>query len=308
MRKRIYSSLVIVLAVILITQPTLALARAVLADSTDSRKPAAAAPRNNPAPSASSPGPGRLPALKRINGQIAKVTGESTTLLPDGRLLRIGGMGADGPQTGAIFTDARTGEAFQAVGTISRPRSWHTTTLLPNGNVLLVGGLDPAGQPVDPPEIFNVETLAFEMVSDSGLAQPAHHSATLLTESPGLVAGGRDGAGNPLDTAELWDYRTRVAERLEARLKTPRYDHAAALLAAGQVVLWQGAGRRGTKIQTGELFDPQTRSFAFVEAYPEADDGPVRLAGSLPRDGAKGVAVEAVVALRFSARVKMDTV
>src|SRR5262249_47737809 len=291
MRKRIYSSLVIVLAVILITQPTLALARAVLADSTDSRKPAAAAPRNNPAPSASSPGPGRLPALKRINGQIAKVTGESTTLLPDGRLLRIGGMGADGPQTGAIFTDARTGEAFQAVGTISRPRSWHTATLLPNGNVLLVGGLDPAGQPVDPPEIFNVDTLAFELITDSGLSPGSHHTATLLTEGVVLIAGGKDAEANPLDTAELWNYRTRTTAAVPAHLITPRSDHTAALLPNGQVALWQGAGRRGSRLQTGELFDPASRTFAFIETYPDPDDGPCRLLASLPLAAAPAVPV-----------------
>src|SRR5947209_4771228 len=73
------------------------------------------------------------------------VTGQSSTLLPDGRWLVVGGIGAAGPQARVAVGEAGV-EASKALSTrLERPRGWHTATVLPTGSVLIFGGLDAAG-------------------------------------------------------------------------------------------------------------------------------------------------------------------
>src|SRR5687768_2541436 len=77
-------------------------------------------------------------------------TGQSATLLPDGRWLFIGGTQSNAP-TGAIYTsDAASSAGSSAKPTKSRgslihPRQSHTATVLPDGTVLIVGGIGANG-------------------------------------------------------------------------------------------------------------------------------------------------------------------
>jgi hypothetical protein len=67
--------------------------------------------------------------------------GISSTLLPDGSRLLIGGDSSGGPSVTAAIWDPASG-GLSAVGSLNHARSWHTATLLPDGTVLVFGGFD----------------------------------------------------------------------------------------------------------------------------------------------------------------------
>ena len=67
------------------------------------------------------------------------------TLLPDGRVLAVGGLE---PQDGGDYTIHSTTEIFDPVSNtwslgpeLSHPRASHSATLMPGGSVLIVGGI-----------------------------------------------------------------------------------------------------------------------------------------------------------------------
>lgn len=69
--------------------------------------------------------------------------GHTATLLPDGRVLVLGGCcGGDGSTAGLaeIWNPARG--TFERTGALEQPREHHTVTLLPDGRVLVAGGED----------------------------------------------------------------------------------------------------------------------------------------------------------------------
>jgi hypothetical protein len=68
-------------------------------------------------------------------------SGQSSTLLPDGRLLVIGGQGPSGPLATAGIKDAQTASITQVSGQLQYARAWHTATLLPDGTILVLGGV-----------------------------------------------------------------------------------------------------------------------------------------------------------------------
>ena len=68
----------------------------------------------------------------------------TATLLPDGRVLVVGGLTIRDPEgyvglASAEVWDPAT-ETFSPTGSLSVARAWHTATALPDGRVLVVGG------------------------------------------------------------------------------------------------------------------------------------------------------------------------
>ncbi len=136
----------------------------------------------------------------------------TATLLPDGRVLIVGGTG---PGTSFLATaelfDPTTG-TFTPTGSMSVPRESATATLLMDGRVLITGGH--AGRHADikiysSAEVFDPATGRFARVGDMSI--PRHkHEAVLLKDGGVLVVGGsdeRDDAGL-YNSAELFDPRT----------------------------------------------------------------------------------------------------
>ncbi len=73
-------------------------------------------------------------------GGMAEAREEHTaTLLPDGRVLIVGGNSVTDTLTSAEIYDPLTG-SFAVTGSMGTPRSTHTATLLPDGTVLVAGG------------------------------------------------------------------------------------------------------------------------------------------------------------------------
>src|SRR5438445_13878652 len=63
------------------------------------------------------------------------VTGQSTTRLPDGRWLLLGGKSAAGTTRDAAIADPTTGTLIRLDGLMTIPRAGHTATGIPDGTL-----------------------------------------------------------------------------------------------------------------------------------------------------------------------------
>lgn len=234
--------------------------------------------------------------------------GQTATLLSDGQWVVLGGQGSAGATSAAGLWDPATGTFTALPNALHDARAWHSATMLPDGRVLVFGGLGADGRLVGAAEIFHTDTQTFELLADPGLAPRADHSATLLTDGTLLVAGGVSENGALLGQADLWDPTTRAAVATSGPLTIPRYRHDATLMSDGTVMLWGGFDQAGAALNSGEHFDPAQQSFTALNA-PLPVPGPVgpRLEGSLPADGAADVPLDALIALRFSKPLKVET-
>ena len=105
-------------------------------------------------PSCASPGSGRFRTAQPLTTPRSEHT---ATVLQDGRVLVIGGTGADGTTLAtAELWDPADG-TFAPTGSLLEARSRHAATLLSDGRVLVVGGQSAAGAGV-PFALASVET------------------------------------------------------------------------------------------------------------------------------------------------------
>jgi RHS repeat-associated protein len=228
-------------------------------------------------------------------------TGASTTLLPDGRWLILGGEGSQGIRARAEIVEA-DGRTTTHLAAPHRARAWHTATVLPDGTVLIAGGLGRDRRVVTEVELFRPATRSFELVSDTGLTPRAFHTATLLTDGRVLFVGGVTQHGSIDPGAEAWLVHRRTAEPLQAALGVGRRGHTALLLPDGRV--WVTGGHDGLDrgVSTDETFDPDQGRFAPLPQAPTLP-GPAATPGiaeSLPGDRDTDVATDVMLAIRFS--------
>jgi len=229
--------------------------------------------------------------------------GQTTTVLPDGRTIKIGGLQAEGPVSTVSIDDFQ----FQ----LQHARAWHTATILPNGNVLIVGGIGSNGAVESTIEVFNLETKTSEILANSRVTPRVYHTATLLTEGLVLIAGGLSNDGVALKSVELWDFRSTTVTA-ETKLRTARYNHTASLLPNGNVLVSGGSADEGTVLENWEVYDPSSRRFTRTDTRTssgsQSSTANPQLAGSLPEDGDTSVPLTTFVALRFSKPLRAETV
>jgi hypothetical protein len=133
----------------------------------------------------------------------------TATLLPDGKVLIVGGSGErwagtwDNPLVAELY-DPATGE-FTRTGSLHYARWPHTATLLPDDRVLIAGGSSPA-------EIYDPSTGNFELIS-MGVDYPLVKGSMLLPTGTVLLVGARDGALFDPATDTFWSAGTLVDAR-----------------------------------------------------------------------------------------------
>ena len=322
MIRRFNTSLTLSLSLILVLGPTLSLAshlrKPLLSEPTNSSTSMHSGGRRSDIPFSKPPVfsaiLGKRPQRDSIS--VGEVAGQSVTLLPDGRALKVGGLENGSPVAGAVVNDSRRGDSPTAMN-LHYARAFHTATLLPDGTVLVAGGVGANGQAVESIELFDPETQTFTLLVVSGLTARVYHTATLLTDGGVLFAGGLSSDGNTLGKVERWDFRSRTATRLPGMLRTARYGHTATLLPNGDALLWGGIDKKGAQIKNGEQYiftstDARTINsgrFRVVNELPEqADDDALHLEASFPGDGDTGVPLDSFIALRFSRALQVETV
>jgi RHS repeat-associated protein len=257
----------------------------------------------------SSPTRGRvIPRISQIETPTLN-TGQTATLLSDGRWLLLGGESEGSALSKAAIKDARTGETSELPNGLQQARAWHSAVTLPDGTVLIYGGVSGRGQVLDSAELFNPETMSFEALPALGLTARAFHTATLLMNGQVLIAGGRCGNGKSSGKVELWDSKTRAVVQLQSNLITARRKHSATLLPDGNVYLSGGVNDDDANVESGEVFDVESQTFNLVGGIgaQEVSTSPYLMASS-PHDGDSSVPVDASIALRFSKPLRVETV
>ena len=240
-----------------------------------------------------------------VNGQqdLTQATaarGQSTTSLPDGTVLILGG---DGRQAQATVYDPRTG-ASRTVGTLGVPRAWHTATLLPDGTVLVAGGTGQDGQLVDVAERYDPTTSSLTRIETLELTPRAHHTATVLTDGRVLFAGGEtpgDGGG----AADVWNPRAQTVDVVPSPA-TGRVDGVAELLPDGRVRITGGRARGPAA--DAQFFDPETLTFVPDARASDDRPRPDGVVAVLPFDQATDIPIDPVVALRLSTPIDVTSV
>ena len=235
--------------------------------------------------------------------------GHTATLLPDGKVLVVGGS-QDGSPDGpfAELYDPLSG-TWTAAGNMATMRYSHTTTLLPNGTVLVAGGYirgtrelcgQPSGTSVDcanplaSAELYDPQTGAWS-ATQRMIAARGGHTATLLPDGTVLVAGGyirstRELCGqpsgspsvecmNPLASAELYDPQTGAWSATHNMVE-PRGAHTATLLADGRVLVAGGSGSAEVNpcqchapVGSAELYDPASGTWSTTASMLEVRSG-----------------------------------
>ena len=181
----------------------------------------------------------------------------AAALLPNGKVLVVGGFNNTGSLASAELWNPATG-TFGPTGTmVGGARSQHTATLLPNGKVLVAGGFG-AG-PLATAEIYDPATGAFTATAGAMTAARNTHTATLLATGRVLVTGGF-GAVGALAGAELFDPSTGTFTAA-GTMAQGRGAHTATLLPGGNVLVAGGNGALGA-LAAAELYTPSTNTFA----------------------------------------------
>lgn len=190
----------------------------------------------------------------------------TTTLLPNGRVMAVGGRVHTGPgyyDYGAIaFADlySPTTGKWKATGTMTISREDHATVLLSNGQVLAIGGttVNFNGITVASTELYDPAAGAWT-ATGSMLQGRERHTATVLQNGQVLVAGGDyyDGVNAGfLTECELYDPAAGTWS-VTASMSTPRYGARAVLLRDGRVLEVGGdTDFSGIPTASAELYTP----------------------------------------------------
>jgi RHS repeat-associated protein len=247
------------------------------------------------------------PSRRGTQTQVATLPGQSSTPLPNGRILLLGGEGKEGPVGTAAILDLASSTSTQLSSGLLQARAWHSATVLPNGKVFIFGGAGNGGNVLATGEVYDPATQAFSSLSPLGLTARAHHTATLLTDGTVLLAGGLDLYDQTLGTVQVWDTRSTSADNVDALLIASRSDHTATLQADGTVLLWGGKNQSGSALDYGEVYDPTTQGLRIQNFKPAPSQGPLTVAATLPEDGTETVPLDVVITVRFSAPVLMQS-
>ena len=239
-----------------------------------------------------------------------EIPGQTSTLMPDGKLLLIGGEGTQGPSGAISLSDPQTGAVTQLKAALLIPRSWQSATLLPDGTVFILGGIGQGGILADSAEIFDPVAGQSHIVSTSGFVTRTHHTATLLTDGTLLIAGGVDQNGDVLGSMQWWDPRAGALRPLATLLLTPRQNQTATLEPGGTVLFWAGQGKSGTPLDYGEVFDPSslTERIETSRNSLQVNTPTPFVEASIPSDGATDVAIGTLISVRFSMPLLVQSV
>jgi hypothetical protein len=176
----------------------------------------------------------------------------TATLMPNGKVLAVGGDNTNGTLAGAELYDP-AGGTWTITATMTYSRSYHTATLLNNGKVLVVGSAYVS-------ELYDPITGTWNPTSPMSL-NLAYHTATLLPSGQVLVAGGSDFTLNrTVSSAELYDPVAGTWTNTGS-MNVGRLQHRATLLPSGKVLV-----EGGDYLGSAELYDPFSGTWTLTGA------------------------------------------
>jgi hypothetical protein len=201
-----------------------------------------------------------VPTWEFTGSMITAHAFHTSTLLPDGRVLVVGGLvndRLDGQASAAAELYDPNGGSWTATQRMTDARWGHTATLLPNGKVLVAGGYVNGTDSLDSAELYDPSSGRWTATGRMATGRGGH-AATLLPDGTVLIVGG--GAedtlleGGPRSaTAEVYDPGsgnwTTAGNLTEARK-----GFTVTLLADGTVLVAGG----DASFTAAELYDPRS--------------------------------------------------
>lgn len=190
---------------------------------------------------------------------------QSSTLLPDGKVLIAGGFGGSGtesdPYRSTEIYDPRTG-SFQPAGNMSIGRSGHTATLLKSGKLLIAGGWTGRYNLRRSAELYDPATGVFTPTGDM-VIERAGNTAALLPDGRVLLAGGEDRSEEAIASAEIYDPAAGKFTRTGDMTETRGEATATALKNGKVLIVGGGSGHYPSQnvYRSAELYDPATGKF-----------------------------------------------
>jgi hypothetical protein len=179
----------------------------------------------------------------------------SAQLLPDGRVLVVGGEDPPGtPSASAELYDPATGK-FSPTGSMSTGRSSLASALLSDGRVLIAGGWNfnaaNIGTDLKSAELYDPKTGTFAATGSMPL--PCSRAADLANGRV-LIFGCSDGTTSTT-SAELYDPKTGKFAATGSMSAVQRLA-TATLLSDGRVLIAGGFDPDQNALATAELFEP----------------------------------------------------
>ncbi len=128
----------------------------------------------------------------------------TATLLPNGKVLVVGGRQDEEILGSAELFDPATGESTLVEAQLRNPRMRHTASLLNDARVLIAGGRNKKDA-LDSVEVFDPASQTFTRLRPKLRAERFNHTATVLPTGDILIAGGReDEDKDPTGEIELY--------------------------------------------------------------------------------------------------------
>jgi hypothetical protein len=198
-------------------------------------------------------------------------TWHTATLLPDGRVLVVGGYGNTTTLNSAEIYDPDTG-MWTSTDHMATARGSHTATLLPDGTVLVVGGDNDSANSLASAERYSPNGSGNKWTSAGTMTNGdrANHTATLLPEGEVLVAGGfgcvvhDECVYGEVATCELYSPAGSTWSDI-ASMNVARSFHTATLLPNGKVLV-AGSENAPEELARWETFDPDEGNWSPVPA------------------------------------------